>query len=310
MSPSLAWNGPYTVTAIATESDPNAQPHQGQQSDPVNFAEGVQPEVPTGVSAAKDVGGNAATVSWQANPEPDIVGYQVQRASVNGSNWTTVSPGSGSTATNYRDASIQPGTDYQYRVIAVRSGAQQGQTISSLPSGAASTVGPPPGALFGPGGSVASLPAAIQAITDPVAGLVHPGQGPGRPVTGSPTAGGYGNLPYGGQASLAEPGTPGAQDPKGRGGNLIRTALFVAAAVILLAIAAHLIRMRRALDDNLEAVGVDSWDRHTAGTAETAEVATVGTNRRGSGITRTTATQRGGGDRSAITRAMTAQRRR
>ena len=157
------------------------------------------------------------------------------------------------------------------------------------------------------------LPGAVQSITDPVAGQVHPGpSGSGGPVTGSPTAGGYSNLPYSGQAALNEPGTPGAQDPKGKSGsaNLVRTALFVAGALILLAIAAHLIRMRRALDDNLEPVGVESWDRHTAGMAETAEVTTVRSDRRGSDVTRAMAAQRGGDDRSDVTRAMAAQRRR
>src|SRR5205807_9600720 len=111
------------------------------------------------------------------------------------------------------------------------------------------------------------------------------------------------NLPYnGGQAALSEPGTPGAQDPKGHSGgaNLVRTALFVAAALILLAIAAHLIRMRRALDDSMEPVGVDRWDRHAAGIDETAEVTTVGTDRRGSDVTRAMTAQRSG---SAVTRA-------
>jgi type IV secretory pathway TrbL component len=159
---------------------------------------------------------------------------------------------------------------------------------------------------------VAELPAAVQAITDPVAGQVHPGQGPGGPVTGTPTAGGYGNLPYGGQAALTEPGTPGAQDPKGHsaGTNVVRTALFVAAALILLAIAAHLIRMRRAVDDSLAPVGVEQWDRHAAGVDETGQMTTVGSGRGGSDVTRAMAAQRGGADRSGVTRAMPAQRRR
>jgi hypothetical protein len=159
---------------------------------------------------------------------------------------------------------------------------------------------------------VAELPAAVQAITDPVAGLVHPGQGPGRPVTGSPTAGGYSNLPYGGQAALTEPGTPGAQDPKGRsaGANIVRTALFVAAALILLAIAAHLIRMRRAVDDTLAPVGVDQWDRHSEGVDETVQMTTVGSRGGGADVTRAMRAQRDGPGRSDVTRAMTAQRRR
>jgi hypothetical protein len=313
-SSSLRWNGPYRVTAIATESDQNNPPYQGPRSNQVDFAEGVPPQPPTGVSATKDSDGSAVTVSWQANPEPDIDGYEVQRASVNGSDWSTVNPDSNSNSndTNYRDTSVQPGTDYQYHLIAIRSGAQQGSTIKSDASAPASTVTPPvpSGPLFGPGGSVPELPAAVQAITDPVAGQVHPPPGPGGPNTGSPTAGGYGNLPYaGGQAVLNEPGTPGAQDPKGPSGssNLVRTALYVAAALILLAIAAHLIRMRRALDDSMEPVGVDSWDRHTAGVDETAEVTTVGTDWRGSDDTRATGAQRRGSD---VTRAMSAQRRR
>jgi hypothetical protein len=309
-SSSLAWNGPYQLWATATEDDPGTGGRSGTSS-PVNFAEGVPPQPPSGVTAAKDANGSGVTVSWQANPEPDILGYQVQRASANGSNWSTVSPNPPANDTNYRDTSVQQGSDYQYRVIAVRSGAQAGQTISSPPSGSASTVAPPAGSLFGPGGSVAELPAAIRAITDPVAGQVQPGQGPGRPVTGSPTAGGYSNLPYGGQAALAEPGTPGAQDPKGRpGANIVRTALFVAAGLILLAIAAHLIRMRRALDDTLAPVGVDQWDRHAAGASETAQMTTVGSGRGSSDVTRAMAAQRGGADRSDVTRATAARRRR
>jgi hypothetical protein len=310
-SQSLTWNGPYQVVAAATEDDSGTR-HQGTSS-PVNFAEGVLPQVPSGVSAAKDADGRAATVSWQANPEPDILGYEVQRASANGSDWSTVSPSPRVTDTNYRDTSVQQGSDYQYRLIADRSGAQQGQTLRSSPSASASTVTPPISSLFGPGGSVPELPAAIQAVTDPVAGQVHPGPGPGGPVTGSPTAGGYGNLPYnGGQAVLNEPGTPGAQDPKGHSGgaNIVRTALFVAAGLILLAIAAHLIRMRRALDDTLAPVGVDQWDRHTAGANETAQMTTVGSGRGSSDVTRATAAQRGGADRSDVTRATVAQRRR
>ncbi len=291
-SQALAWNGPYQVAATATESDPGTGSHSGT-SQTVNFAEGVAPQAPSGVSATKDANGGGVAVSWQANPEPDILGYQVQRASPNGSDWSTVTSSPRVTDTNYHDTSVQRGADYQYRVIAIRSGAQSGQTISSAPSASASTVARPTGSLFGPGGSVTQLPLVGQAVTDPVAGLVQPGQGPGRPVTGSPTAGGYSNLPYGGQASLAEPGTPGAQDPKARSGaSLLRTALFVAAALILLAIAAHLIRMRRAVDDSLAPVGVEQWDRHAADAGETAEVTTVGTGRGRSDVTRAIAAQR------------------
>jgi hypothetical protein len=307
---SLAWNGPYTVTAIATEADPGRPPYQGEQSAPVSFAEGVPPQPPTGVSATKDANGSAVTVAWQANPEPDIVSYEVQRTPVNGSNWSTVGTNP-PTDTNYRDTSVQQGSDYQYQLIAIRSGAQSGQTIASRPSAPASTVAPPAGSLFGPGGSVAQLPAAIQAITDPVAGLVHPGQGPGGPVTGSPTSGGFSNLPYGGQAALTEPGTPGAQDPKGKSSaNIVKTALFVAAALILLAIAAHLFRMRRAVDDTLAPVGVDQWDRHSAGVDETGQMTTVGSGRGGSDVTRAMPAQRGGAGGSDVTRAMPAHRRR
>jgi hypothetical protein len=292
-APSLAWNGSYQLWATATEDDPGTGSHSGT-SPAITFAEGVPPQAPTGVTATREASESAVTVSWQANPEIDIVGYEVQRTSVNGSNWSTVSPNPPTTDTSYRDSTVQQGSDYQYHVIAVRSGAQSGSTISSEPSASATTVAPPAGSLFGPGGSVAQLPAAVQAITDPVAGLVHPGQGPGGPVTGSPTSGGYANLPYGGQAALTEPGTPGAQDPKGKpaSANIVKTSLFVAAALILLAIAAHLIRMRRAVDDSLAPVGVDQWDRHSAGVDETGQMTTVGSGRGGSDVTRTMPAQR------------------
>jgi hypothetical protein len=257
------------------------------------------------------------TVSWQPNPEGDILGYRVERSSVNGSDWATVGTTSGANGTSFDDTSISPRADYQYRVWAKRSDGQGGSFESASPSAPASTNAPPPSGLFGPGGSIREPPAGVKANTDPVAGLVQPGpKTPNRPVTGAPTAGGYSNLPYGGQAALNEPGTAGAQDPKGRpNANLMRTALFVAGALILFAIGAALVRMRRAVDNTLEQVDDEEWDEYWddqgADVQEPAEARTVSTEWRGSEVTEAVAAQRENSERlQGVARAMEAHRRR
>jgi hypothetical protein len=306
-------NGSYQIIATATESDSGGTPFTGPPSSPRDVTEKVPPQEPSGVSATR--GGNGVTVSWQANPSESDTYYQVQRASVNGSDWSMVS--SKSTGTTFQDNGVSPQSNYQYEVRAIRSDGHGGQLPPSAWSAPASTDAPPFTGLFGPGGSIAPLPQKVQANTDPVAGLVQPGpKAPNRPVTGAPTAGGYSNLPYGGQAALNEPGTPGAQDPKGRpNANLMRTALFVAGALILFAIAAALIRIRRASDNTLEPVDDEEWDEywddHGADVQEAAEPITVSTGRSGSDVTKAVAAQRENSERlQGVARAIAAQRRR
>jgi hypothetical protein len=95
----------------------------------------------------------------------------------------------------------------------------------------------------------------------------------------------------------------------------MRTALFVAGALILFAIAAALIRIRRASDNTLEPVDDEEWDEywddHGADVHEAAEPTTVSAGQSGSDVTKAVAAQRENSERlQGVARAIAAQRRR
>jgi hypothetical protein len=95
----------------------------------------------------------------------------------------------------------------------------------------------------------------------------------------------------------------------------MRTALFVAGALILFAIAAALIRIRRASDNTLEPVDDEEWDEywddHGADVQEAAEPMTVSAGRSGSDVTKAVAAQRENSERlQGVAGAIAAQRRR
>lgn len=103
------------------------------------------PSAPTGVTASASDG--TISVSWSANPEPDILGYRVERDS--GSGYSTVAE-TGSTSFSQKPS---PGT-YSYRVVALRSSPVSSGGIASSPSApAAATIQAPPPGEDGTGGS-------------------------------------------------------------------------------------------------------------------------------------------------------------
>lgn len=81
--------------------------------------------VPTGFDALPT--DNSVALEWDANPEPDILGYEVQRG--DGTTFTTIAT---TTDTYYEDVA-EPGT-YNYRVIAVRNSAARSTGRASLPT--------------------------------------------------------------------------------------------------------------------------------------------------------------------------------
>lgn len=117
----------------------------GSDSHTINVISNNAPSAPSGVSASAD--GETITVSWAANPEPDIIGYRVERDS--GSGFGTAAE---TQSTSYSH-NAKPGT-YSYRVYAVRSGGT-GSALASAPSGvvSATIVPPPPTDDGGDGGS-------------------------------------------------------------------------------------------------------------------------------------------------------------
>lgn len=121
--PTPRYNGKYTVTVSGTGRSNNAfgQP-QAEQTNIVSrsFSIEIKPVKPTGVAAGMD-DNSQVTVTWKANPEPDLIGYAVLRSYQNGSAGqvgSAVAPSS--KPTFHDDLSGRPPGAYKYAVVAVR----------------------------------------------------------------------------------------------------------------------------------------------------------------------------------------------
>jgi hypothetical protein len=122
----LPLNGRYVATIDATDSTlaPLNEAHTERA-----FFLAAPPAVPAGVRAILVSG--KVTVSWARNPEPDIVGYRVQRS------------GGGAPAvlgTTKETTFTDPGPPAPggYQVVALRRGARPGEEVASAPSASAS----------------------------------------------------------------------------------------------------------------------------------------------------------------------------
>lgn len=127
------WNGTYRVDVAATGRDSvidQTDEPGGGQSQFVIDAPPEQPEKPT---TAVNEQKREVTVSWKANEEPDLVGYEVQRQ-LGSASWEQVTV-TGTTTTSVVDQSTsQTGGTYRYRVVAFRSSAEVGKLNPSAPS--------------------------------------------------------------------------------------------------------------------------------------------------------------------------------
>jgi hypothetical protein len=121
----IAPNGEYNITVKARSKTGST----AQSS--IRVYVNNPASTPTGVSASAS--GNTITVTWNANPEPDITGYKVFR---DGAEVATV----GSTSFS---ESLQPGT-YSYAVAALRASPTNGTIQSDTSAAASATIEPPP----------------------------------------------------------------------------------------------------------------------------------------------------------------------
>jgi len=134
-----AWrrNGSYTATVVAngkTSSVFNSQNVQATANVP--FFVSAPPLTPSGVSTSVDDSARSITVSWDANPEPDLVMYVVGRyyGTSTGGKAFFVDAGQ----TSYTDKlGTSPAGSYRYDVYAVRKAAKSSE--QSIPSKAAGT---------------------------------------------------------------------------------------------------------------------------------------------------------------------------
>ncbi|MGH9128039.1 MAG: hypothetical protein ACRDY2_03520 [Acidimicrobiales bacterium] len=179
----LAYNGTYQVTVTATETDTTLlnQTSTGTAGANGSFAESVPPVAPSGVSAAPAASSaQGVSVSWNPNPEPDILGYVVLRSQGSGN------PGEIGTATNtkYVDTTAKPGVSYTYSVVALRAGDTPGQSVLSPSSSAGPvTIG---GAPAGPAAKTGTAKTGSVKTGSAKTGSAKTGSA----KTGSPTPGG------------------------------------------------------------------------------------------------------------------------
>ncbi|HWD72446.1 MAG TPA: hypothetical protein VG779_07955, partial [Actinomycetota bacterium] len=170
--PTAKKNGNYTVVAVAAQAGVLGGlglPGQGQPQETQQATLKVNnpPIAPTGVQTTLDSSG-VPVVSWSANPEPDIKGYQVYRS--DGALQSGLVAG-----TSFRDASAPTGQALSYKVSALR--------FSPIdPSG-----------MIGSGTS-----AQTAAVTAPAAA------GPQNAATGDPAKGGAAGGPMKQPVSLSQ----------------------------------------------------------------------------------------------------------
>jgi hypothetical protein len=135
--PAWARNGAYTATAVAngqTNDIFNPQPVSGTAS--VSFYVSAPPQTPSGVKTSADDSARSVTVSWNANPEPDLVMYVIGRYYGTSSSAKAffVDP----SQTSFLDKlGSSPAGSYRYDVYAVRSAAKSSE--KPIPSNSAGT---------------------------------------------------------------------------------------------------------------------------------------------------------------------------
>lgn len=233
----LDYNGEYRIRAEAGYRDP-LDPNATAAILTRSFYLAVPPVAPAGVTAAVNSSSRTVAVSWTGNPEPDLLGYLVERAPEDGpyQHLAEIEPGQ----TTYTDDVTDLGGDYSYRVVALREGAadlnanpeRAYEALNSDPSAPASaTVASPPTTTSesttsgvpqeGDGGAVSTSDEAAKPAIDAQGRVNLSGfaalldQARARPPTRAtlPDAGFSEDLPYG-----TRPPTTGASTTADRSG--------------------------------------------------------------------------------------------
>jgi hypothetical protein len=134
--PTTSANGRYSLVATATEGGLAG----GQATSQISLLVNNAPSAPTGVKAALNPSaGNTPLVTWNANPEPDVTGYEVFRS---GSGSTAAAFSTAAGVTSLQDSTAPKGVPVSYVVVAVRSSPVWSTGITSC-GGAAPCSNPP-----------------------------------------------------------------------------------------------------------------------------------------------------------------------
>lgn len=232
------YNGLYSISATAVSllgDVASAQVTQLSVNNP--------PATPSKVTAA--LSGGQPTISWAANPEPDITGYQVLR-----STGGAYSPLATVDATTFNDTTAPQGSALTYEVVAVRKSPLTNAGISSPPSSPTNPVTPAPVAL-----QPVTLPsiAPPSPVAPPKLKPIVVGGNQVAPIDNTFAP----NLPFNQAIPTTTETAPaittgsvqalaGGEPPSG-GTSTAQKLRFIAAAALLIAVAAIIIRFARRL---------------------------------------------------------------
>ncbi|MGH9126706.1 MAG: hypothetical protein ACRDZ8_18550, partial [Acidimicrobiales bacterium] len=144
-APAVAYNGPYSVAVTMSGAChtllglPCSAPPSASAS--TSFVMAVPPAPPAGVKTTVN-SDDTVTVSWNASPEPDLIGYQIQREGPGSPSWTVVNRFTA--ATVWTDTNTTGSGFYSYEVFAIRPGASGGTSdalsAASSPTGVVVTL--------------------------------------------------------------------------------------------------------------------------------------------------------------------------
>ena len=124
----LLKNGTYSAVAKAVTATQTLPPHTAEESElpKRTFTLAVPPATPTGLRTSVPAGATQVGLVWNANHEPDLMGYLVERRAGDGPYaevaWTWAAHAHAAGGTGLAGYVDQPpaGGQYGYRIVAVR----------------------------------------------------------------------------------------------------------------------------------------------------------------------------------------------
>jgi hypothetical protein len=97
--------------------------------DILSYTDAIAPAAPTGLTAL--AGNGSVSLSWSANTEPDLAGYNVYRSTTSGGPYVKANSVL-VTGTSYSDAGLTNGTTYYYTVTAVDTSSNESSKSSEV----------------------------------------------------------------------------------------------------------------------------------------------------------------------------------
>jgi thermitase len=161
-------NGTHTLQAKAYDAAGNVGT---SSSVSVNVNNVTPPATPTGLAPTPL--NAAATITWNANTESNLAGYQLQYKTTAGSSWTLVS---GIATTSYTVSGLANGTSYDFQVRAKNTSAMVSAwtaSVSATPQAPPDTTAPTVSITSPPTGATVSGTIPVNASASDNVGVTH-----------------------------------------------------------------------------------------------------------------------------------------